>query len=112
MKLEVGKEYKTKGGLRAKVFRKCGDTFNVGCSDEDYSFLWCYSESGVCYGVPKRDIVSEWSDEVDLTKIEKPFGLLDKETQERLKNWKHGWEYYSSNNDWEYSSSPAWIRGT
>lgn len=30
----------------------------------------------------------------DLTKIERPFGLLDPETQQALKNWPHGLEYF------------------
>lgn len=30
----------------------------------------------------------------DLTKIDRPFGLLDPETQKALKNWPHGLEYF------------------
>lgn len=36
----------------------------------------------------------------DLTKIEKPFGLLDKETQDALRALQGGWLVYDVNGNW------------
>ena len=50
----------------------------------------------------------------DLTQITAPFGLLDDDTQARLKAWPHGWEYISMikrrwidwrNPFWEFTST-------
>lgn len=47
----------------------------------------------------------------DLTKIEKPFGLLDEETQAALK--AHGGPYeYVSNDGWTEIAEPFWAFGT
>lgn len=48
---------------------------------------------------------------MDLTKIEKPFGLLDKDTQEALKDWQHGWETYNSDG-WVDSVMPVYMYKT
>jgi len=42
----------------------------------------------------------------DLTKITAPFGLLDDDTQARLKAWPHGWECFSPSG-WE-DLTPFW----
>ena len=47
----------------------------------------------------------------DLTKINCPFGLLDDDTQERLKTWPHGHEFlcgYNAYLGWDDTSSPHW----
>jgi hypothetical protein len=47
----------------------------------------------------------------DLTKIEKPFGLLDAETQEALR--AHGGPYEMYGYDgWTYNGMPAWSPNT
>ena len=45
---------------------------------------------------------------VDLTKIEKPFGLLDKETQDDLRKWNGGWEVFVSSGAWGNCHVPSW----
>lgn len=37
---------------------------------------------------------------VDLTKIDRPFGLLDPETQEALRKWEHGVECFNATSVW------------
>lgn len=48
----------------------------------------------------------------DLTKITTPFGLLDKETQDALRAWGHGWDAFGGN-DWQdvqgFCSFSEWI---
>jgi len=44
----------------------------------------------------------------DLTKITTPFGLLDPETQEALRKWEHGWDYYSGKDGWLEWPDPSW----
>jgi hypothetical protein len=44
---------------------------------------------------------------IDLTKIEKPFGLLDEETRDALKVWPHGWERYGETG-WR-GGVPGWV---
>ena len=44
---------------------------------------------------------------IDLTKIEKPFGLLDKETQAALKAHDGGIEWFSGHG-WLYIDKPSW----
>lgn len=36
----------------------------------------------------------------DLTKIDKPFGLLDADTQKALREWPHGLDKYWGDGDW------------
>jgi hypothetical protein len=43
----------------------------------------------------------------DLTAITCPFGMLDDDTQERLKAWPHGWESFSGN-IWDRVDTPFW----
>lgn len=43
----------------------------------------------------------------DVTKIEKPFGLLTKEEKEILKRWPHGFEFFMCGK-WQPLGSPAW----
>jgi len=45
---------------------------------------------------------------MDLTKIDKPFGLLDAETQRALRDWPHGWELYAGRPDWAHVMGPQW----
>lgn len=96
IKLEVGKSYKTRGGEKATVVgyggidKHHGEVFVV--QHKGYKLThklcghWCYRD---IFDVD--DIIAEWEEPMDLTKIEKPFGLLDKDTQERLK--AHGGPY-------------------
>ena len=44
----------------------------------------------------------------DLTKINCPFGLLDKDTQKRLKEWPHGVEWFNAIGE---HSAWAWAQG-
>lgn len=44
----------------------------------------------------------------DLTKITTPFGLMDPETQEALRKWEHGWDYYSGEDGWLEWPDPSW----
>jgi hypothetical protein len=45
---------------------------------------------------------------MDLRKIEKPFGLLDAETQAALQAHKGGIEVFSGDN-WYHTSDPLWF---
>jgi len=44
----------------------------------------------------------------DLTKNEKPFGLMTPEDKEALKAWPHGWEAYSTDGTWLDCGQPIW----
>lgn len=46
---------------------------------------------------------------IDLTKIEKPFGLLDKTTQKALEEYKGPIEYYNANYGW-VSCDPVYYK--
>jgi hypothetical protein len=46
---------------------------------------------------------------MDLTKIEKPFGLLDKATQQALKDHGGPIEVYSGNGHWKLYSRHYWV---
>ncbi len=48
---------------------------------------------------------------VDLTKIEKPFGLLDAQTQEALRAWPHGVEFFNNVGRWRDALAPDWSSG-
>lgn len=116
MKLEVDKEYKTAGGYKTKCVKFDEDDaiYPFRMAYENGVWLWVRADGTTTLSPTKKDydIVSEWSEEVDLTKIEKPFGLLDKETQERLKNWKHGWEGYCGSEGWRVCPMPYWTLGS
>jgi hypothetical protein len=45
----------------------------------------------------------------DLTQITAPFGLLDDDTQARLRAWPHGWEFVSFDKmGWGEAEGPIW----
>ena len=46
----------------------------------------------------------------DLTKIEKPFGLLDAETQEALKAHGGPYEIYGTNGKWVPGKNKFWLK--
>ncbi len=112
MKLEVGKEYKTEGGWKAVPAEYNVTIYKVthyGNGHDETTPIWHYSDGRSNIGMREYDIVSEWKEpEVDLTKIEKPFGLLDKGTQDRLRAWGHGWEQYSCGGCWCKILEPLW----
>lgn len=45
----------------------------------------------------------------DLTKVNVPFGLLDRETQEALKAHGGPWETYNGADGWDEISWPQWV---
>ena len=47
----------------------------------------------------------------DLTKIEKPFGFLDNETQQALRNHGGPYERYSEDGDW-VGIFPSWLKNS
>jgi len=46
----------------------------------------------------------------NLTEINVPFGLLDDDTQERLKAWAHGWQLFNVHGNWLSVFKPFWNR--
>ncbi len=97
IKLEVGKSYKTRGGWKAVVYKYSDPTYCVvhyGNGHDETTPIWHYKDGCCNLGCQIYDLIAEWEEpmpEVDLTKITTPFGLLDKDTQERLK--AHGGPY-------------------
>lgn len=117
LKLEVGKSYKTRGGWKAEVSGLCGGfQFSVShyrAGKRETIFHHQNGESNLWPSYKEYDLIAEWEEEEmieelpDLTKIEKPFGLLDKKTQERLK--AHGGPYQMYFSDgWKTLDVPFW----
>ena len=48
------------------------------------------------------------ADEMDLTQLCKPFGLLHAETREALLEWPHGWTWFTGSTSWESLVEPCW----
>jgi hypothetical protein len=61
-------------------------------------------------GIDNGDTESERVEMIDLTKIEKPFGLLDAETQKALIECGGPWEMYDDYG-WEDNAAPAFSGG-
>jgi len=114
LKLEVGKSYKTRGRWKATIIKDDGSSTPYRVShhkDSQTSDMWHYQSGLVNTSSVDYDLVSEWGEEkemIDLTKIEKPFGLLDKETQERLKAHKGVVQYYFGGCSWSDVDAPTW----
>jgi hypothetical protein len=104
MKLEVGKFYRTRDG------RKVGPMSKDGFNGDGFPWMYelgagWWSEDGQRQKTSLRetqDLIAEWTDTVDLTKITTPFGLLPKETQDALKAHGGPYEIWGGNdwNDW------------
>jgi hypothetical protein len=109
IKLEVGKSYKTRGGWKATVYKQCGNyhVFHYGNGHDETTPICHYEDGRSNLGYQRYDIIAEWEEPMDLTKITTPFGLLDKETQERLK--AHGGPYEMVQIDgWQFWDYPTW----
>lgn len=109
LKLEVGKSYKTRGGWMAVPYKSGEGYYKVihyGNGHDERIPLWHFEDGRSNVGREEFDLIAEWKEEEmieelpDLTKIEKPFGLLDKKTQERLQAHGGPIQYYDVRGQW------------
>lgn len=108
MRIENGGYYRAEDGskqgpmdghseLRWVKGQACGDT--PGWNDD--------GSVNANYPAPHGALVAEWQD-IDLTQITTPFGLLDEETQKALKAHEGGVEYYRYDGLWSFTGGPVW----
>jgi len=93
MNIEVGKWYELNNGEKHQCTKIKGDGFYV------LGGFYYHSNGVVLWGDKDspRSVKRELPEEVDLTKINTPFGLLSEGTQQRLRDWPHGLEVYGPN---------------
>jgi hypothetical protein len=105
MKIEAGRYYRTRDG------RKFGP---VKPSRETHPWLIdlkSYEADGKRWEgakAPETDLIAEWSEPMDLTKITSAFGLLDAETQAALKANGGPLELYMGAKGWDEVYLPTW----
>lgn len=110
LKIEEGKYYRARNGMKIGPMK-------IHNNKSNEKFIWeadglSYTDMGrFTLGLQhSEDLIAEWVDTpaVDLTKIDKPLGLLDDATREALK--AHGGPYVNLiwTGTWEHVDEPNW----
>ena len=113
MKIEAGKYYRTRDGQKVgpMALPKPDDIYRWNVLGLKWGRFRDDGEDGNATGGTFQagsDLISEWSEPMDLTAITTPFGLLDRETQEAMKAHGGPWEFLNTSGDWDELESPVW----
>ena len=108
MEYELGKKVRLLRGHTRFPAGSVGEITDINGYDDVQPIRVDFGRDGMGWPhVGTFELIEDEEPDVDLTKIDKPLGLLDEDTKQRLRDWPHGWEVYSARG-WISRGEPQW----